>query len=69
MSVFERGRYLWQLYGWRAFFLGARELSQFLITIREGGTPGAWLALLALVELFDWRWDTPLEKQAVKEKH
>jgi hypothetical protein len=69
MSVFERGRYLWQLYGWRAFFLGASEMSQFLSTIPKGGTPGAWLALLALVELFDSRWDTPLGKQAVKEKH
>jgi hypothetical protein len=62
MSVFERGRYLWQLYGWRAFFLGASEMSQFLSTIPKGGTPGAWLAILALTEFFDWWWDTPLEK-------
>lgn len=62
MSVIDRGRYLWQVYGWRSLFLGARAPSQYFTTIWKGPTPGAWLGLLTLVEIVDYIWDTPLER-------
>lgn len=62
MSVIDRGRYLWQVYGWRSLFFGASAPSQFWTTIWSGLTPGGWLGVLTLVEIADYFGETPLER-------
>jgi len=61
MSEIERGRYLWQMYGWRSVFLGAGDLSQYGITVWTDLTPGARIVLVAAVEVLDYIYETPLE--------
>lgn len=57
MSVLERGRYLLQTYGWRAPFLGAGAVREYLTTVPSGLTPGGALLLIFTVETLDYFFD------------